>query len=536
MESTERACCIVTVSASFSDQKPLSCSGVILNPQAGIVLCSGLLFSRFMNTKASVSSDLRFLPPDIFNDNLKICLNYSEQRDLETNQCAYEACTVADSPSSHPLQATAELLFLINCVEFRKAFLKMFRGSDTWGFYGGEEEAEMVRDSEFLSWFAVLKAPGLKPGVSKSGPIPMVNSSSLRKGCPVLACGSPFGDLCPDLFMSTLSKGIISNLAGEENVIILTDARCLPGTEGGGLFIRNGDQAYLAGLIVSPLCWKASELIGLTLVCSLQLILKNIMRCMKIHDPMGDIHLQQELTDFESRSQTWAIQRYPTVALVDSGQFWGSGILVSPQLVLTCRHVVNGKSVVTLKFDSNDRYNDVMGDVLYSTKDSSPYDVAIVQLRDPTVEAVMPRLATSFQLGHTVTEKYSEDVVVVGYGALGQRCGGPSLTRGILSRAVSRCSETIMLQTTCAVQAGTSGGAVVRVSSGELLGLVSSNTRDFAAKVTYPHLNFSIPVTVLQPLLRRYAQTGDVGLFRALDETEEGVRRVWRLQAPQSKL
>ncbi|XP_046885156.1 peroxisomal leader peptide-processing protease [Hypomesus transpacificus] len=527
MESTERACCIVTVSGSYSDQRPLSCSGVILNPQAGVVLCSGL-FSRFMNTKESVSPDLRFLPPDSFNDNLKICINYSEQRQLETNQCAYEACTVADSPSSNPLQATAELLFLINCVEFREAFLKMFRGSDKWGFYGGEEEAEMVRDSEFLSWFAVLKAPGLKPGVSKSGPIPMVNSSSLRKGCPVWACGSPFGNLCPDLFMSTLSKGIISNLAGEENVVILTDARCLPGTEGGGLFIPNGDQAYLAGLIVSPLCWKASELIGLTLVCSLQLILNNIMRCMKIHDPMGDIHLQEEPTDFESRTQTWAIQRHPTVALVDSGQFWGSGILVSSQLVLTCRHVVNGKSVVTLKFDSNDRYNDVMGDVLYSTKDSSPYDVAIVQLRDPTPEAVMPHLATSFQLG--------EDVVVVGYGALGQRCGGPSLTRGILSRALSWRSETIMLQTTCAVQAGTSGGAVVRVSSGELLGLVCSNTRDFTAKVTYPHLNFSIPVTVLQPLLRRYAQTGDVGLFRALDETEEGVRRVWRLQAPQSKL
>ena len=49
-----------------------------------------------------------------------------------------------------------------------------------------------------------------------------------------------------------------------------------------------------------------------------------------------------------------------------------------------------------------------MGDVLYSTKDSSPYDVAIVQLRDPTPEAVMPHLATSFQLGHTVTEKYSQ--------------------------------------------------------------------------------------------------------------------------------
>lgn len=62
-----------------------------------------------------------------------------------------------------------------------------------------------------------------------------------------------------------------------------------------------------------------------------------------------------------------------------------------------------------------------------------------------------------------------EDVVVVGYGALGSRCG-PSLTSGILSRVISHQSQPVMLQTTCAVQSGASGGAVVRSATGELLG------------------------------------------------------------------
>lgn len=58
---------------------------------------------------------------------------------------------------------------------------------------------------------------------------------------------------------------------------------------------------------------------------------------------------------------------------------------------------------------------------------------------------------------------------MVGYGALGKRCG-PSLTGGVLSKAVSWDRRPVMLQTTCAVQAGASGGAVVRKRSGELLG------------------------------------------------------------------
>lgn len=68
------------------------------------------------------------------------------------------------------------------------------------------------------------------------------------------------------------------------------------------------------------------------------------------------------------------------------------------------------------------------------------------------------------------------------------------------------------------------------------IGIVSSNTRDFKAKVTYPHLNFSIPVSVLEPLLHSFAETGDSSVFLTLDQAEEDVSRVWRLQVSQSKL
>lgn len=72
-------------------------------------------------------------------------------------------------------------------------------------------------------------------------------------------------------------------------------------------------------------------------------------------------------------------------------------------------------------------------------------------------------------------------------------------------------------------------------------GIVASNTRDNSIGATYPHLNFSIPITVLQPALLEYTCSGDLRGFQALDRVADRVRIVWRLQrepgeVPLSKL
>ena len=63
-------------------------------------------------------------------------------------------------------------------------------------------------------------------------------------GDPVEICATPFGGLNPDVFMNSRSRGIISNVAGPRNVLLMTDARCVPGSEGGGLFHCQGKQRY----------------------------------------------------------------------------------------------------------------------------------------------------------------------------------------------------------------------------------------------------------------------------------------------------
>lgn len=533
LAEVERCCCVVNVSQPFSGKKPVSCSGVVLHPDTGTILCTGLPFSRFISDRSVLSSEPRLLSPHSLNNKVQIRVSFPPRDGLDSNQ---SSSTQPAGTKTREKEAEAELLMLVNCEEFKKAFQALFQEADQWQFHGKEEEREedeeWVRDAQLLSWFAVIRT-GLEVPCSQmeSRITPWQSSSSLLKGSSVVACGSPFGSLCVDLFISTLSRGIISNLAGEDNAVILTDARCLPGTEGGGLFALDGSASriHLVGVIVSPFGWRANEWIGLSLVCSVQAILRSVLSSMDSEDPLRGAWLQPEETSVCMAAAAHKSEgvRYPSVCFVDSGQLWGSGVAVSSRLVVTCRHVVNGKSTVTLKFHDKDRILNYSADVIFSTKPSSPYDLALVELREALPEAVIPRMSNSFTPG--------ESVVVVGYGGLGRRCG-PSLTCGVLSKAINLDYQPVMLQTTCAVQAGASGGAVVQKDSGELLGIVSSNTRDLAAMVTYPHLNFSIPVTVFQKLLEEYNQSGDVNVFRVLDTTDKEVRRVWRLQGVPSKL
>ncbi|XP_056616786.1 peroxisomal leader peptide-processing protease isoform X2 [Triplophysa dalaica] len=492
MKAIEESCCVVTASETHLDLSPdsqnkaLSCSGVFVNSQSGIVVCTGIVFSGFINEHFA-KNDLKPLYSEHFCKDMKVYVDYTKRTDVSGN---YNQ-SITDRPDV--IRQEAKMLMMVNCLEFQDAFHKIFKRADNWDFYSGGEDTGAQEDSRFLSWFAFLQVP---TSSTYSESVPWLKSCNLKKGFAVLACGSPFGGLCPDLFMNTISKGIVSNLAGDENALILTDARCLPGTEGGGLFVSQEDRAYLVGLIISPLCWKSEEWIGLTLVCSVHLILKNMLKAVESQES------QTMPSEFINKS------------------------LQAP-LTNNVRHVVKDKSVLTVKANMGGRFHTVSGKVLFSSAPSSPYDIAVVKLQEPVLNLQTPGFATHFHPG--------EDVVVIGYGALGGS-SGPSLTSGILSRVITHQSQPVMLQTTCAVQSGASGGAVVRPSTGELLGVMSSNTRDFSAKVTYPHLNFSVPVTVLEPLLRLFAQTGNATVFKALDNAEEDVRKTWRLQSIQSKL
>ncbi|NXN13524.1 TYSD1 protease, partial [Indicator maculatus] len=336
------------------------------------------------------------------------------------------------------------------------------------------------------------------------------------------------GALCPDLFLNTLSTGVVSNLSGEENALVLTDARCLPGTEGGGAFVPSPAGPRLVAVIAASFCWKGAEWVGLTLLCSLAAIVRSSAGV------LGEAGIVVPPVPGQVAAVQAGSGQDPLgwVVLVECGATWGSGVLLAPQLLLTCRHVVEAGSRLrlTLAVSPGRAATVLKGHVVFATEESSPFDVAVVELEESVPGFVPPYLADTFLPG--------EEVNVVGFGALGRACG-PSVTSGILSAVVAVAGRPVMLQTTCAVHGGSSGGPLVSSRSGRLLGIVISNTRDTSVGATYPHLNFCIPVSVLQPPVECYRRTADPAAFAVLNQAGQGVRAAWRLQrqpGPLSKL
>ncbi|XP_030308715.1 peroxisomal leader peptide-processing protease [Calypte anna] len=502
----ERGCCAVSVSGTEPAGGSWSCSGVVLSREPGLVLCQGAVFSPFLLGGPDAWAQRRALLPDALQPCLRLSVLQSPALGLD---------------ASGLRRHEARLLALVPCGAFQQALAQVFSRAEQWRF-GGEADEE---DHRALHWFAWLRVPGLD--TPRGGWVARASASSLRKGEVLLACGSPFGALCPDLFLNTLSKGVVSNLAGEENALILTDARCLPGTEGGGAFLPSPDGQCLVAIIAASFCWKGAEWVGLTLLCSLSAILHSsasVLDKSGVVVPLVPGRLAAVQAGGRQDPQGW-------VALVECGAAWGSGVLLAPRLLLTCRHVVEagGPLRVTPGPGPGRAATVLEGRVVFATEESSPFDVAVVELEESVPAFTPPCSADTFLPG--------EEVSVVGFGALGRACG-PSVTAGVLSAVVAVDGRPVMLQTTCAVHGGSSGGPLIS-RSGRLLGIVASNTRDTGAGATYPHLNFCIPISILQLPIASYRRTGDPDAFAGLNRAGEGVRAAWRLQrqpGPPSKL
>ncbi|KAG9485132.1 hypothetical protein GDO78_008305 [Eleutherodactylus coqui] len=580
LAQAQSASCVITVSqprlivpsvqnkrhTPESDKKPLyhpasnaecdgqwSCSGVILDRNSGIVICQAAVFFPFLKeSKTSFASPdcTVFFANDLPSDVLiqVECANPAQENATYGSQVhnfglerssALGLVPMSKSKSGQ-IQVQAQLLMLLPCRDFQKAFSKLFKKEDGWVFSSEEEKNEYGKfqeDLAYLHWFAILKLQNPLRNTPKMG---IMDSSQLVKGSTVYACGSPFGSFYTDIFLNTITKGVLSNTAGDRNVVLLTDARCLPGCEGGGIFMYEDGLLHLIGIIVAPLCWKTNEWVGLTVACSLTHILDNISKVLQRTGIAfkNDLRTLQPVDHSMSKEVgSGSVEHLmASVVIVDSGQAWGSGVLLSPKLVLTCRHVIRNSLKVSVKIyhpkiptghPIYERYRAITGRVLFATQAFSPYDIAVVELEE-TIRGVPELvLASEYFTG--------EDVYVVGFGALGEKCG-PSVTSGVLSAVISVDSVPVMLQTSCAVHGGSSGGPLFAAQSGQLLGIVASNTRDNCTGATYPHLNFSIPITIVQAAIQRYRQYGDLRSFGELNKAEHAIQDVWRLQRSPGKV
>nr|CAD7446444.1 unnamed protein product [Timema bartmani] len=113
----------------------------------------------------------------------------------------------------------------------------------------------------------------------------------------------------------------------------------------------------------------------------------------------------------------------------------------------------------------------------------------------------------------------------------------PTITRGVVSHVAGGGSA--ILHTTCCVQSGASGGAVLRLGDGlplRLVALVACNIQEQGSGALFPHVNLAVPATVMAAPLAGYRATRDVKFLHALESKDPNVQRLWKLQPLTSKL
>jgi len=131
------------------------------------------------------------------------------------------------------------------------------------------------------------------------------------------------------------------------------------------------------------------------------------------------------------------------------------------------------------------------------------------------------------------------EILAVGHGLFGPNTPwiGPSIARGHISKVTQGdlTRRPAVIQTSAAVHRGCSGGALVDVKSGSLVGLITTNVKHQDGTVM-PDINFSLPVLLLAPL-RDFLTTSDLrqdvpALVAAWGKcaADEQERALWRLE------
>lgn len=103
---------------------------------------------------------------------------------------------------------------------------------------------------------------------------------------------------------------------------------------------------------------------------------------------------------------------------------------------------------------------------------------------------------------------------MVGYGLLPPPGPGESLHGPLVSRGCVSQSKPNMLQTSCAVHSGNSGGAVFR--GAELVGIVVGHTEiTTTANVpkNWPRINFAVPLAAIANPIEMFLKTSGCSPF-----------------------
>lgn len=191
-----------------------------------------------------------------------------------------------------------------------------------------------------------------------------------------------------------------------------------------------------------------------------------------------------------------------------------------------------GLRSIRVRLDSTNPWLWSDAKVVYVSK--GPLDVALLQLE------FIPDQLVPINVDLACPSPGSQ-AYVIGHGLLGPRSNLlPSVYRGVISKIVDvknnlhqkssvhlDVQAPAMLETTAAVHAGGSGGAIVDLN-GNMVALVTSNARH-GGETVIPHLNFSIPCAAMEPIFKFSKDVQSLSLLDDLDRKNEHLAATWAL-------
>ncbi|CAL1541336.1 unnamed protein product, partial [Lymnaea stagnalis] len=556
--------CVINVKSKFLKERP-SGSAVILNPKLGIIISHGTLLAELVTTNHTLKSNIidgKFIKKKALKETVFEVLidkqwkpqHSTNQQPLDVNntsQKAYQSASNFDTVTSACFTTLhCKFMGAFKNIDFHKAVSSMMPNSN-WTFDAGQP-GDVTIDSQsssnqesstenskvyfnLLSYFIFFQTvPLILQESNAFNFFRNVNAPPIKK----FPCGigdvaeimaTPFGNQNPSVFFNTFSRGVISNVNGPGGCWILTDARCIPGSEGGPLYTKKVNQTrLLTGVVVASLCWKNKEWVGFSLCCSLASIFHSILKLKNMNlfgravQDLSDIDSQLRYTSrFNTGKQNSLLA---TTLLVKVGGTWGSGVVINKELgiILTCNHVIKDSkqhSVIVKPFQGSKEY---LAHVIFChQKLHDPYDIAV--LKCPQATSLIP----GNKVPNICSPKLGEKAWVVGHALFSSDLDlHPSVSSGIVSKVISIESEIVMIQSTCAVHPGASGGPLLN-DHGDLIGILVCNTIDKGSNSCYPHLNMSIPACSLLPAIDHYLQKGDTSDFSILLKKDLVIKKLW---------
>lgn len=392
-------------------------------------------------------------------------------------------------------------------------------------------------------------------------------------GSDVRAITAPFGSRFEGISLVE-THGLIAHVSSPPG-LLLTDVRCLGTSAGAGLVLTGeGSRAdQLIGCIAPPLRSSSGEAVAVCVavpLCHLATTLldKKLARHLRPSEAAG---LQSRPLPSQlplPRGLVEDVRRGVALLWLETSGSWASAVVVSEAgHLVTCAHLLTGRSWMEIPPEGASSDSDssksssasstrpqssscrgrcsVMlpdgsiqtrvfeAEVLYICESALDVALLVAKPQEPPTKFLPIR----WQQGRPPSP--GAEVWAVGHGLFGPGTPwtGPAVTGGHVAKvAVGQSGRPAVIQSSAAVHRGCSGGALVNASTGELVGLVTTNVKHQDGAVM-PSVNFSLPVTLLKPLPDYLAASNEPGALAALCEAwdnhsaaDEQEKSLWRLE------